>query len=314
MSTNRLFDSGPIVVTGTPGFSLDGILSGNTDTGLTEILQSAGGQVDPSFVATMNNIPVQSVVVTDIATLLANIGFSGMDFRSTATNTIVDKHFLEIEEGGERVSGPNATFKVRMSEGIGIFTTIDSRINESAQASVEFHPTFDGTNDPYVYTANIALPSGTNEVTELFTLGGVLINGVQVDSVQGVSIDSGIELVKKITDGQVFPTFVGIMARQPRITVNTDDVELLNTLGISGSAITTNATIFLRKMDEDGTRVADGTAQHISFVINQGKTWIPSIGGGNNTLQEGTVIIQPTFSTPGPIVVVSTTATIAGIT
>ncbi len=126
-----------------------------------------------------------------------------------------------------------------------------------------------------------------------------------------MTFDFGIDIIKHGSSGLVFPLFTGIQTRRPRFTIGTNDITALLDIGLEGTAQTaTDSVVYLRKITENGARVADATAEHISFTIDDGMIWVTSMGGSNNSPQAGEIIIQPTFDGTNPIVVTSTTATI----
>lgn len=310
MGIGTIHTAGPIVITGSGAYNLDGIETFSVDPALEEVLLTAGGQVDPTYVATMSNTPMLTATVSDIKTLIDGAGISGMQIPQTTVITGVDTYFTKIAQGGTR-AGSSAHLKISINEGLLLMDSISVTQGAHATAEVSVHPTYDGTNDPLVYTASQSL-SHTASIGEAYTVGKVMINGTELDGVTGITIDFGYEIIKEFSGGDVFPTFVAIGARNPRIEIATKEVLSLSTFSLDGLAQTsTDSIVYLTKVDENGTRVANATTEHISFTIDDGEIWCGAMGGGNNDSHEGMVTIQPTDDGTNAIFVISTATAIA---
>lgn len=309
-SVNALFDLGLIDIQGSGGFRLAGIEDSRADTGFTEVLNNSAGQVDPTYVAAMMSRPMVSATLTEIETAITNgVFFDGFEFPQTTIITTVDLFFTQFDECATRLGGADH-FRVRMNKGCIIPTQITATQDAEATMAFDIHAVFDGTNDPFVFGEGIALPA-TPSIDQKFTLGPAKINGTFLDALQGMTFDFGIEIIKQSSSGLVFPLFVAIQRRVPRFTFQTNDITALLDFGITGTPQSvTDSVVFLRKIQEGAARVADLTAEHISFTIDDGMIWVTNAGGSNNTPQVAEVILQPTFDGTNAVVVTSTTATI----
>lgn len=309
MPIGNIHTLGALVVGGTSAFNLDGITERSVTPEVAHIIQWGGGQVRPSYIATMSTTPMISATFTDVATALAQIGQFGMAFPQSTTITTVDAYFTKVAELGTRSSGA-AHFRVRCNEGLIIPQSISWSQDNALTMTVEIHTSFDGTNAPFVYTDSVALPH-TPSVDELFTGGKVSINGSEVNGVTGVTYNFGIQLIKERSGGEIYPTFIGIASIEPTIEIKTKEVLGLNTFGLNGTAQTTTDTvIYFQKIDENGTRVAAGSASHISLTIDDGMIFFGSATASNNASAEGTITIRPTYDGTNETVVIATNATI----
>ena len=197
-----------------------------------------------------------------------------------------------------------------MKKGLLIPRTLTAPLDSLANLSFEAIASYDESNDPIVIAANQAL-EGSPAVSEGFVCGPAKINGVALPGVQEITIDFGITELVQAADGQVWPTFVAIMSRRPVITIRCLDVLSLNTFGLSGAAQgDTDSLIYLRKVAEGGLRVADDTAEHISFAIDEGRISVNTIGGGHDSPQASEVKITPTYDGTNDIVAINTATAI----
>ena len=311
MSTTDIYTLGAVVVGGSSAFNIDGVETANAETGLTRVSLEAGGQPYPSFVATVESKPMIPLTVSDIKTLLDNVSITaGFAFPQTTVYTTVDMWFTKLAQGGVR-AGSSAHLRVRMNEGMAVINTISASQGAHATADVTIYPTYDGTNVPFAYTASQSLPH-TPSVDELFTLGPVKINGTTLTNVTSWRIEFNPSVIVPMSDGDLYPTYVGIMTMRPRITITTTDVAVLNTYTLTGTAQTSSETsVWLRKLNKHGTQVADATEENIQFSLSssQGQIYTTTAGGSNNESSTATIIIGPTVGT-NPILTVDTTAAI----
>lgn len=309
MGIGNIHTIGAIVVSGSPAFNLDGIEQASIDPAVALTIQNAGGQVDPSYVAVMSQSPTVTFTCTDIATALANAGISGLAIASTGA-TSIDLFFTKAAQGSTRTSG-STHGRVRAVEGILVPQTLSARQDQHTTIQYRFVATYDGTNNPFTFTFSQALPH-TPSVDELFTVGKVSINGTELDGVVGIDIDFGIELIVERSGGDVYPTYVAIGQRRPKIEIATKEIPSLSTFGLSGTAQTsTDSVIYLQKVSENATRVAAATAEHISLTIDDGIIHCGEYGGSNNVSAEGRVVIQPTWDGTNAIMVINTATAIS---
>ena len=288
---------------------IDQITDFNVDTAINEILEGADGMVDPTFVAVQSQSPKVGFTSTKLATALAKCGISGLAISADADEDGAEFWFQKVAEGGTRTSGSNH-LKMTMKKGLLVPRSLSAPNDGIANLTFEALAVYDLTNDPIVIATSQSL-EGTPVVDELFTCGPVEINGVALAGIQEITIDFGITELIEGADGQVWPTFVGIMTRRPVITIRTLDVLSLNTFGLSGKAQgATDSKIYLRKIAEGGTRVADATEEHISFAIDEGRIMVNTISGGHDAPQMSEVKITPSYDGSNDIMVINTATAI----
>ena len=101
------------------------------------------------------------------------------------------------------------------------------------------------------------------------------------------------------------------MSRKPKITIKTTDVISLSTFGLSGVAQGgTDSVIYLRKVAEGGARVQDGTAEHISFTVDEGMITVTGIDANDGEVANSTIEITPTFDGKNDILAIGTAVAI----
>jgi hypothetical protein len=117
--------------------------------------------------------------------------------------------------------------------------------------------------------------------------------------------------MKISADGHPWAMFIAIAERRPMIRIQTSEVLALNTFGLTGAAQGANdSVVYLRKIEEGGTRVADDTAEHISFTIDEGHIITGPIHGSQGQNLGTEVVITPTYDGTHDVIAISTTAQI----
>jgi hypothetical protein len=110
-------------------------------------------------------------------------------------------------------------------------------------------------------------------------------------------------------DGQVWATYVSIQFRQPSFMLVTTDPTIIDTFGIVGTAISaSDVVLYLRKMAEGGTRVADDGGAHVSFTLDEGIITCEDVSANQDGIAQATLRVDPTFDGTNAIIVISTTA------
>jgi hypothetical protein len=196
---------------------LDQVQNFAVNTAVNHALMASDGQVDPTFVAVLNQTPGISFGSTAIATILAACGISGTIIDSDVTYPGMECWFQAMDEGGTR-KGASSHLMMTVNEGILVPRTIQANQDGVATIELEAVITHDGTNDPIVIADSQSL-SGSPAVSEAFTCGPVKINGTTLEGIQSITFDPGIQVHPQGGDGQVWPTFCGIMSRRPSIRI-----------------------------------------------------------------------------------------------
>ena len=293
---------------------VDQVSDYNVDPAVQETLQSADGQVDPTFVATMFQSPRVTFTTSALATVLAKCSnaflISGMKIDSDGTHDGAELWFQKLAEGAIRASG-SSHIKLTINEALLVARAINATQGGIATIGMELIIGYDGSNEPIVIADNQALV-GSPTVSELFTLGPVKINGTALEGIQSVSIDPGITEIVQGDSGEVWPTFIAIMGRAPMITINTTKAISLSTFGLAGTPQSADdSVIYLRKLTEGQTRVADAVAEHISFTIDAAQIRCGAITGSHAGTIGTQVQIRPTWDGSNDILIIDPACVIA---
>lgn len=288
------------------------IVSQSMSAGLRKIIEASDGEVDPRYVAVMDQRPTMGFSTTDIKTALDLAGISGHEIDvDDGAQGALEMFFQKLAEGGTRAGAGNH-MKLAVNEGILIPVTLSASQGGRATLTYLCVCTYDGTNNPIVIAISQDLAAGTPGTAVLWTLGPIELNGTLVNGIVDVSINFGIDLRIDASDGEHWARFVAIMNRQPSVSFSTPDVGLFNTLGLSGAAQgATDSLVYLRKLAEGSTRVADATAEHIKITVDEGHINVEDITTEHGQRAGVTGIITPTYDGTNAILAIDTAAAIA---
>ena len=312
MPVGRLYTLSAIQINGSSPLLITGLDNSDYSNNIEELLVHAAGQPNAGFMANISIAPTLSFVTTQLAQVLGLITLgSGLCIPNGSTQTSVVAYFSRINKCQDRASGANHV-SLTFANGLFVIDSISASQGQAASASVTFHALFDGTNVPVVVSQTATLPANIL-VQEMFTLGPVKVNGTDLGDVQAASISVNPTVEKLGGSGDIYPTFAGFMQKQIRFELDCLDFSLLATYGPFSQATNATATIvYLRKMANQATRVADATAQHISLALASnsasGMLRVDTASSQNNQRGAVRLVITPIENSTGYVVINTATA------
>lgn len=262
------------------------ITSSRVLSGIEILNGTPAGHPYSLFKAIRQQTPAFEITTTQLATALALTGLPGADL----SGGNVDFYLKRTVGNGLRVA--DATTSHTRYRAANVFLGWDSiSADQSGEASINLRAIclWDGSNEPIVPAGSVAL-AGTPSAAEYFAAGPVAVNGTTINGVQSINIDLQPEYKIVFGDGEVWPTFCYVASINPKITINALDNSWAS-LGLDGTALTSCA-IYLRKLAANGTRVANGTAEHLKFSATNGIAYPESSSGGNNDETPTTLILE----------------------
>lgn len=286
---------------------IDQVVEQNVDPGIEELVLAGNGAVDPSFAAVMQQAPGLRFTTTAIKKALDFAGINGVALAAS-----IEFFFQQVALDGTRSTGLTHN-KVAATNGILFPRSI--RASQDSEARVEYEAVVRSTDPevaPITFTKDVAL-SGSAQVEEAFTIGIVKVNGVEVEMVEEITIDFGVQELRKGFAGSAFPTFAAILERKPVITVRSLDTNLMEVaqLGVSGKAQNgTPSEVYFRRILEGGTRVAKALAQHIRFQIFEGYVSVRQVGGSQGEPLATEIKLLPTYDGTNDVVGMNTASAI----
>lgn len=300
MSLSALHTLAAVNITSSVGSDVlaDGIQRAN----ITKNARQARRRPTDSVFSTYSYItaadPVIEFATAKIAHLLTTIGLKGWKIDDTGGGKNGLEYYWQArDQGGDLQSGSNHMQGIA-SRGILIPVTIEASLDdEAARLNCRHVLGWDGTNDPIVYTDSQALP-GSPAIDESFGLGPVKLNGTEIVGIQSVTIDFGFQVNARRGGGQTkpWPTFVSIISARPTLRIRFLDTAKLATYGFGATKQTaTDSVIYLAKWEQGQDRLADATAEHISFTIDEGMFWVEEETSDLEGDQESTLVIAPDY-------------------
>lgn len=281
------------------------IISQDLNPGLEPLLEGGSGTLDTEFGAISQQSPVLSFETTAVATALGLIGINGLAISATTTFYIA-----KIAAGGVITAG-SAHYSLTLSKGIIIPRRLKAAHKPSASIQFDVYAlSSSGTAAPITTNASVALPS-IAAVSELFCLGPVTINSTLITGLQEVDFDPGIKEIVMGADGNAYPTYAGIINREPKVTFKTLDASFFHSLTAGASLAVTTWKMFLRSIASGGTRVADATASHLKISGTTG-LFVPEKQGGQTRKEfESEYCLHPVSDGTNAIATIAASVAIA---
>lgn len=255
---------------------------------IVDIAEFAAGQVGPQFHGTHMASPDNRFDCSQLKSLLDACIAGDYNVCRDLSGTSVDMEFKAGELRGARVAeATTGHFRLRMTTNAFLcWESISARQGATAEARCRVVAAFDGTNDPMVATASVALQA-TSAVNALFTLGPIKLNGTTHQGVQEADWVNNNSYQEEGAEGDGFPSWVSLETYAPVLTFRTRDLSLLSTYGRSTAL--SSLTFYLRKKLASGVNVPNATEEHIAFTADQGTIKARQISGGGRPMAEVSV-------------------------
>ena len=277
--------------------NIHGVQDLGHDPALDVSLAGGSGEAYNTHGSVAGDRPVISVATTDLKTLLDK---TGLWFAEVTTGAVFSALWTLKADGGINTSG-SAHEKMVVNKGILGIASIVANHGEDAQAAFEVHAVHDGTNNPVAFTASQALLA-TGNVTARWTLGCVEIGGTQLEGVQGYTITTGVQIVRRSSDGRPSAYQASVDFVDPVIEIRTLDASVQRTYGLTGTAISGDGLeLWLRKRAQGQACVANATAEHIEFTAARGMIVAGPANASHPSDVVSVVRVLPLYNTTGPV-------------
>lgn len=269
---------------GTTG--INGIVQSNFNTQLERLILHGGSQIDPGFVGVPRSSPQLDFTTTQIKAALAALGgIAGIAI--AASNAMF--FWSKTAAGGLRAAGA-VNGKGTIVSGYVFPVRITATLTSCEISYLVVMLSADGTAAPIAFVYNVALDAVSGPAAEAYVLGAVTINGNAVDGLTGVDVDFGFN--PTVIGGLQYGTACGAAKRNPRITIQSTDISLFESVGITGAAQgVTDSVINLDDMSEGSIR---GTTP-ITMTIDEGHIGVDGIRGADGELLGQEIVYTPTY-------------------
>ena len=268
------------------------------------------GQLDPTFAALLDALPVVTFSTYDVGALLA-LNSNKFLIEGVSMSQAFNAYFRNQTADGTVTSTGD---KYSLTNGLVIPTRLAAGHKAIAvMECVAVGRSADKTTAALSRTADQNVPSVTTG--SRYLAGKCEANGTQINEVQMVEFAPNIQLRGPLGgDGQPYADHVGIDGRQPLISIISQDLDVGATLDPS-TGLRQNATdseIYLRKVDGAGTRVAAGTSEHIKMTIagNDSPMWVEELSGAQGQVVALAINFAPIWDTSNQIVTFSAASAI----
>ncbi len=279
----------------TPNLTLGGITNHEIDP---DVLEWLGGSasVDNQHAATMNVKPRLGFTSYDLAAALAVCGVAGCVFED------LDLYELLYDDHGEIKSGAVHT-KTSLADGIMVprqisFAGGDDPVTVAFEA---FGTASDGETVP-ISQAAAAKPAG-GDVAQAFTLAKITFDGSAINEINNLTFDFGLGVDHRVLGGDLCPRIAPINARDPLISLTSEDHAVASTFGFTASQGA--VTLYFQKLAPGG-RVATATLAHIGLTITNATAKAMARSGAHRQTTGLPVEIRPIISGANPILAVAT--------
>jgi len=275
-----------------------GIRSLGVDPSLRTALEAADGSPYATFGSLVAGAPGMTLSTSDLKTFLDQCGVAGMLVDADAGHPGVVGYFQKMAAGGTRDAlGAGTHVSTTFSDGLLVPRRLSAAHGGTAVLEAALvGAKADGTV-PYALNEADSLTAATYPaVSSVWTVGPVKLNATPLAGVQSVAVDFGLAVTAEAADGDLYPSVASILSIRPSISVTSRHVDITGTLTEAGvEYAASQVVVYLRKRDEGGAYVADGTAEHVKFTLGKCRVeW--ATAGDPKTL---TAVITPWYTAGG---------------
>ncbi len=229
-----------------------------------DLAEYSASEVAPSFTGSHSAAPALSFTTTQIGALLEQLTVEDVAASLAAGNC--DVFYRRGQNLGSRVAAVTTShLRCRMASNAFLsWESLSVRDGALAEAQARILPVWDETNAPMQWTDGVAL-SGADNISELYTLGPLYLNGTLLEGVGSLDWQNNIEYEEIRADGKGFIVYAAIKRVRPVVTFDTTDRSVMATYGPEGTALT-SLQVFLRKKQPSGINVDVETEEHIMLT------------------------------------------------
>lgn len=244
------------------------------DSGVKLFEEATGSEYDRMFVADKSIEPVVKFDTSDL-TVLTTVGLAGVLINpgdATPGMTFFGRYF---PTGGlPAATSASDHLELLISDGLLVPLSVRASHNSVAKLSLQAHAILGTTATyssatPFVWTTAQAITTGATATANIFTTGPIKVDGVLYQGIEDINVNFGIEVVKEGSDGDVYPSFIGIIMRMTSIEFTTADPQLMATFG-DAYALSSSFAAYFRKVAANGTRVPIATTTHMKVAGTTG--------------------------------------------
>ena len=193
---------------------IDVLSNATIDAGVSNFTERPSGHVSPMFTGNQSQKPMVEFTTPQLDVLLGSVTLAGL---SAGTITC----YLKAASVTSNVARATTSHKkLDIASSCVYWTSLRLPHNGQGEVTCRIQAAYDGTNDPFVYTGSVALPSTLSAGT-FFGAGPVSINGTSLPGVQSITVEGQVDDVASAdVDGDGAPELVlAIRAYAGRIQV-----------------------------------------------------------------------------------------------
>jgi hypothetical protein len=244
----------------------------------TELIRSCASGFIPEYVGIVRSAPDVTFGTAQIADIFTMC--TDENIARDLSAGVTDFYYRAGKPMGIREDDISAVHNVARltNSGMVFWQDIRARDAEEAIINCSIVTAWDGTDDPMTFVGTSAL-SGTCNVSQLYTLGPVIINTVEVEGLIEWGFSSNVQLETIGSSGEPYIGYQGIRSYTPKLTVRTNDQEWAASTTADGGLVVTALDFYLRQFNRDSIVTPNATANHIKFSATSGLAKVQQVSG-----------------------------------
>ena len=272
----NVFTIEAIKLLGGAPFVIDQISQIGMDPKVSKIIASASGIIVPQWGGVRRVEPSVTMTTTALKKVLDVVGLTEISIGEVGDTYTGAELWYKKRKQGARYDSTSVWVRATIAQGILVVRTIQGGGEDDVTVELELVVGHDGSgNDPIVITTSLADPGLTPDITELYGIGPLVVEGTKDEHVTTINYDSGITIDSVTPSNGIFPTHLSVKEALPKLTIGVLDLAHIKTVspgvGIAGRAIGSSVDVYFAKRAAGAGFQADASAVHTKIEVNEGQ-------------------------------------------
>lgn len=269
-----------------------------TDINVDELTAYATGDVMPGFVGAKKTEPEFKIDTMDLSTVftLAAAGDEALAYDISAGN--VDLYFRQSKNKSTRYAAADTSHVIYRLVQSAMFFWDSFEVSQDGEAKINTRivPTYNSAQ-PTVTLLNSQAITAAPDITKLYTIGKVLVNGTAINRIKKIAWNNSVTVEKEAADGSPQASHVCIGKAKPVVQVDTQELQQIQAFGEAGYPLVSGSgglVVYLRKRMQGKINHPDASAVHLKLQATDGSVFWNRTSGEKAVGQLNVALQRPT--------------------
>jgi len=266
------------------------------DQNVDELTHYASGDPMPGFVGSKKTEPEFRIDTTDLASVFTLVAAGDENLVRSLAAGNADLMFRQSKNQSTREAvGASKHIIYRLIQSAMFFwDSFEVSQDNEAKINTRIVAAYKA-GQPTVTLMKEQVVPAQPDLTKLFTIGKVFINGTALNRIKKISWNNNPSVEKEAADGEAQPSHVCIGKVKPTVQVDTQELEQIQAFGDEGLALdgSNGLVVYLRKRLQGKINHPDASAVHLKLQATKGGVMWGRTSGEKATAQVNVALQRP---------------------